>query len=119
MSMPPTTSYRHGDNVLVSLLFTNEAGRKRRPVLVLSTPAYHEGRQEVVVSAITGNTSRVLVGDYLMADWLNSGLMFPSVVTGIIRTIKQSMIERRIGSVSDRDMTAVEGNLQLILGLAL
>ena len=86
---------------------------------MLSTPAYRKGRREVVVSAITGNTSRVLVGDYLMADWVNSGLMFPSVVTGIIRTIKQSMIERQIGSVSDRDMTAVEGNLQLILGLAL
>ena len=54
-----------------------------------------------------------------MEDWVNSGLMFPSVVTGIIRTIKQSMIERQIGSVSDRDMRAVEGNLQLILGLAL
>ena len=45
--------------------------------------------------------------------------MFPSVVTGIIRTIKQSMIERQIGSVSDRDMRVVEGNLQLMLGLAL
>ncbi|MDA0264872.1 MAG: type II toxin-antitoxin system PemK/MazF family toxin [Chloroflexi bacterium] len=79
--------YRRGDIVLVNFVFAEETGRKRRPVLLLSSEEYMVGRQEVVVSAITSNTRRMLVGDHLMVDWEDSGLLFPSVVTGIIRTI--------------------------------
>jgi len=43
-----------------------------------------EGRQEAVVSAITINTLRILTGDYLMVDWEDSGLVFPSVATDIL-----------------------------------
>ena len=75
-----------------------------------------EGRQEAVVSAITSNT-RVPTGDYLMVDWEDSGLIFPSVVTGILRTIKQSMIERKMGEISPRDLAEIESNLTQILEL--
>jgi len=76
-----------------------------------------EGRQEAVVSAITSNTRRLLPGDHLMNDWEEAGLIFPSVTTGIIRTIKQSMIERKMGVVSPRDLSEIESNLTQILEL--
>ncbi|MBL16850.1 MAG: hypothetical protein CL767_06635 [Chloroflexi bacterium] len=69
-------------------------------MLLLSSDEYMQGRQEAVVCAITSNTCRLLPGDHLMNDWEEAGLVFPSVTTGIIRTIKQSMIERKIGLVS-------------------
>ena len=74
-----------------------------------------EGRQEVVVSAITINTRRILAGDYLMVDWEDSGLIFPSVATGTVRTIKQSMIERKMRDISPRDLAEIESNLTQIL----
>ena len=40
----------------------------------------------------------------------------PSVVTGIIRTIKQGMIGRKLGFVSEKDMIGIEINLKTILG---
>jgi hypothetical protein len=76
-----------------------------------------EGRQEAVVSAITSNTRRILTGDYLMVDWEDSGLIFPSIVTGVLRTIKQSMIERKMGEISPRDLAEIESNLTQILEL--
>ena len=85
--------------------------------MFLSSDEYMEGRQEAVVSAITSNTRRILTGDYLMVDWEDSGLIFPSVVTGILRTIKQSMIERKMGEISPRDLAEIESNLTQILEL--
>jgi len=76
-----------------------------------------EGRQEAVVPAITINTRRILTGDYLMVDWENSSLVFPSVVTDILRTIKQSMIERKIQDIPPCDLAEIESNLTRILEL--
>jgi mRNA-degrading endonuclease toxin of MazEF toxin-antitoxin module len=85
--------------------------------LFLSSDEYTEDRQEAVVSAITSNTRRILTGDYLMVDWEDSGLIFPSIVTGVLRTIKQSMIERKMGEISPRDLAEIESNLTQILEL--
>ncbi len=115
--MQNTTAYSRGDVVLVDFVFAEETGSKRRPVLLLSSERYMQGRQEVVVSAITSNTRRILVGDYLMADWEEAGLIYPSVATGILRTIKQSMIDRKMGAVSIRDLAEIESNLEQILEL--
>ena len=115
--MQSTIVYSRGDVVLVNFVFAEETGSKRRPVLLLSSDRYMHGRQEVVVSAITSNTRRLLTGDHLMFDWEEAGLLFPSVTTGILRTIKQSMIELRMGVVSKRDLTEVESNLIQILAL--
>ena len=115
--MRSTTAYKRGDVVLVDFVFSEETGSKRRPVLLLSSEWYMQSRQEVVVSAITSNTRRLLAGDHLMFDWEEAGLLFPSVTTGILRTIKQSMIERKMGVVSPRDLTEIESNLIQILAL--
>ena len=67
--------------MLVNFVFAKETGSKRRPVLLLSSDEYMEGRQKAVVSAITRNTRRILTGDYLMVGWEDCGLIFPSVAT--------------------------------------
>ena len=110
-------AFTRRDLVLVNFLFSEETGSKHRPVLVLSSPEYHQRRQEAVVAAITSNTRRVLPGDHLMDNWEHAGLLLPSVVTGIIRTIKQGMVGRKLGRVSDKDMASVEVNLRSMLEL--
>lgn len=61
------TGHSRGDVVLIGFVFSDESGKKFRPALVLSSSAYHRGRQEVVVAAITSNIRRrlalSLVGD--------------------------------------------------------
>ena len=110
-------AFTRRDVELVNFLFSEETGSKRRPVLVVSSSEYHQGRQEAVVAAITSNISRLLPGDYYMDDWEHAGLPLPSVVTGIVRTIKQGMIGRRLGLESGKDMDGVEVKLRSTLGL--
>ena len=111
------TGYEQGDVVLVRFVYADESGAKRRPAVVLSTGDYHRGRQEVIIAAITSNVQRLLVGDHLIKGWHEAGLLFPSVATGIIRTIKQAMVERRLGEMLVADMQAIRDKVKHILGL--
>ncbi len=111
------TSVERGDVVLVRFVFADEKGVKRRPGLIVSSDGYHQGRQEAILVAITSNVERLLVGDYPIKAWRKAGLVSPSVVTGIVRTIKRDMIADRLGALPAAELTAVEGKLREILAL--
>ena len=111
------TGYSRGDVILVGFIFSDETGVKRRPALIISSDSYHARRDEAIIAAITSRTDRILVGDHLITGWQGAGLLFPSMLTGIIRTIKQEMIYRKLGSLSIRDKKEMDANLKLVLGL--
>ncbi|MBI4708293.1 MAG: type II toxin-antitoxin system PemK/MazF family toxin [Candidatus Omnitrophica bacterium] len=110
------TKYKRGDIVLVDFGFSEGTGSKKRPTLIISSDDYHKGRQEVIVVAITGNIKRALFGDTKIDKWKEAGLMYPSLVTGIIRTIKDSMILHKLGILSQQDFRKVQENLRKAIG---
>lgn len=103
-----STSFTRGDVVLLDFVFSDESGVKLRPALVVSSERYHRGRQEVVTAAITTNTSRRLFGDRAIRGWREAGLRFPSLVTGIVRTVTVPMIRHRIGVLSKDDLASID-----------
>ena len=111
------TEYRQGDVILVRFVFTDESGTKRRPAVIISSDEYHRNRHEIIISAITSNTERILYGDHLLSGWKEAGLLFPSVATSITRTVKQSMIERRLGSMLAEDLHKFQDSLRNAIGL--
>ena len=111
------TRYKRGDVVLVRFIFSDETGERQRPAVIVSSDAYHQSRQEAIIAAITSRTDRILVGDHLINGWQEAGLLFPSVATGIVRTIKQGMIARKLGIMPLPDMRRIESNLRDALGL--
>ena len=111
------TVYNRGDVLLVGFVFSDESGKKLRPAVVISSPAYNRARQEVIVAAITGNVRRRLFGDHLIANWKGAGLLFPSLATGIFRTVKRTMVDRELGAMPKPDMEAIDQELRHSLGL--
>lgn len=109
-------AYARGDVVLVGFVFSDESGRKVRPALVVSSPAYQRARGEVIVAAITSNVRRHLFADHLLSDWKAAGLLFPSVVTAIVRTVKRTMIDRKLGVLTTADFRSVERQLRHAMG---
>ena len=112
------TGCNRGDVVLVSFIFSDESGERRRPAVIVSSDEYHKRRQEAIIAAITSRTDRLLMGDHLINDWRGAGLIFPSVATGIIRTIKQNMVARKLGGMPGGDMKAIDSKLRAVLSLA-
>ncbi|MCL0078595.1 type II toxin-antitoxin system PemK/MazF family toxin [Dehalococcoidia bacterium] len=111
------TEYSRGDVVLVTFVFTDETGVRRRPAVIISSDTYHQGREETIIAAITSRIDRVLVGDHLIRGWREAGLLFPSVATSIIRTIKRAMIIQKLGAMPGADMEAIDSSLRLSLRL--
>ncbi|MBI4397595.1 MAG: type II toxin-antitoxin system PemK/MazF family toxin [Candidatus Omnitrophica bacterium] len=105
-----------GDVVLVEFPFSEQDRIKKRPALVLSSDSYHQGREEIILAAVTSNTARILVADTLVQDWKEAGLLFPSTVSGIIQTIKADMITKKLGTLSHRDMKQVMQHVKHAMG---
>jgi len=111
------TSFSRGDVVLVRFVFADEQGAKQRPGLIVSSDRYHQARREAILAAITSNIGRLLVGDYKIKAWRESGLLYPSIVTGIVRTIKRDMIATKMGELPPPELQTVEDKLREILNL--
>ena len=111
------TRSERGHVVLVDFGFSEGVGSNKRPALVVSPDAYYQSRQEIIVAAMTSNVSRELAGDTTLKHWREAGLLFPSMATGILRTIKARLIIRALGALSPHDLERVERNLRLILSL--
>jgi mRNA-degrading endonuclease toxin of MazEF toxin-antitoxin module len=109
-------NYKQGDIVLVNVIFSERSGVKKRPALIISDKYYHNNRQEVIIAAITSNVERILPGDTKIKGWQKAGLKFPSLVTGIIQTLKIDIIERKLGKVTSADFVDFQNNLKKTLG---
>lgn len=109
------TNYKSGDIILVDFGFSEGVGSKKRPALIISSNNYHKSRQEIVVLAITHNIKRELLGDTKIEEWEKAGLLYPSLVTGIVRTIKDNMITRKLGTLLQKDLEQVKENFKKIL----
>ena len=102
--------------MLIAFVFTDESGSKRRPAVVVSSAEYQSQRAEVIVAALTSNTRRRQFGDHVVRDWKAAGLLFPSLVTGILRTVKREMLQRRLGRLSAKDVALVDVQIRRALG---
>ena len=111
------TTCSRGDIVLVKFVFADEKGAKQRPALIVSGAGYHRGRHEVILAAITSNVDRLLTGDHTVVAWRESGLIAPSIVTGIVRTVKHDMIARKMGELPANEMRRFDDTLRSSLAL--
>ncbi len=111
--------YRRGDVLLAFVPFADATGGKLRPVVVVSSNAFHAAQPaNVLVTRISGNVSaHQTPTDYLLQDWPTAGLRRPSVVTSFLFTIAPSEIRATLGRLTDRDWRGVEGLLRLALDL--
>lgn len=110
-------SYDRGNIILVEFVFSEGSNSKQRPALVISVEDYQRNREELILAAVTSNVERELIGDTELKDWKKAGLLYPSLVTAIVRTIKKNMVNCRLGRLSNEDLRAVEGNLRQVMGL--
>jgi len=106
------TGHKAGDIVLVDFGFSESVGSKKRPALIINSDNYNKSRQEMIIMAITSNIERVLVGDTKIERWREARLLYPSLVTGIIRTIKDNMIIQKLGVLSEQDFKRVKDSLK-------
>lgn len=115
--MPTTTAYNFGDIVLVRFPFTDQAGHKQRPAVIVSSNAYQRNRPDVILLAITSQIRPTLgFGEALVTDWRGAGLLKPSVFKPILFTAEHSLLRKTLGTLITADQQTLREVLQRILG---
>jgi mRNA-degrading endonuclease toxin of MazEF toxin-antitoxin module len=111
--------YRRGEVLLALVPLADAPGRKLRPVVVVSSDAFHRSKPANLLAArISANVSaHQTVTDYRLQDWQAAGLNRPSVVTSFLLTVAPSEVQSTLGYLSDRDLAEVDARLRLALDL--
>ena len=109
--------FNRGDVLLLRYRFSAEEEPRLRPALMISSETYHQGRQQVVLAAITSNPRPPQPGDTVVQGWQEAGLLGPSLVSGVLLTVTTESLNRRLGTLVSQDIQAVESSLRLSLGL--
>ena len=116
--MQTTTSFEFGDVILVGFPFTNLKTTKKRPAVVISCADYQTYRPDVVLMAITSQIRDPLsFGEAMVHDWQLAGLLKPSVMKPLIATVEQSIVLKKMGSLSECDRLQLKSLLPALLDL--
>lgn len=101
-------SFARGDILLVALVFSSQAGIRRRPVMVV----HDGGDDDLLVAPVTSHAGRTTF-DVSVGQWAQAGLRLPSVVRAEkLATVEKSTIVRQLGRLTPADLVNVEAALR-------
>ena len=104
------------DVVAVPFPFTDRQAFKRRPALVLSSSQFNNSHDQSVLVMITSTTGN-WPSDVTLEDWRKAGLSFSCKVRFKLFTLDNSLIIKKIGNLSVKDVRAVRSGLSQSLDL--
>lgn len=111
------TGYEFGDIVLVPFPFTDQSATKRRPAVVISSSAYHRVRPDLIIMAITSQPSTAsALGEVVIGDWREAGLLKPSVLKPILTTIDTALLVKKLGRLNGLDQALLRQAIAQIIG---
>jgi len=96
------------DVILVRFPFSDLAGTKVRPAVVVSAP--HVSR-DIFIVPLTSRTVPLLPGEFVLTDWMTAGLHLPTAVKRGLYTIHQSLAIKSIGKLSEAHARKLDRSL--------
>lgn len=113
------TAYERGDIVLVPFPFSDQTTTKKRPAVAVSSSLFNRQSPDIVILAVTSKISAPFgIGESLIGDWQVAGLLKPSAIKSAISTVEQTLILRKLGTLSQSDIVAMNTALTIMPALA-
>lgn len=111
-------AYERGDIVLVPFPFSNQTSIKKRPAVIISSNNYNNASSDIVIMAITSQTEKSFgIGECLIKDWKDAGLLKPSSIKPAISTIEQTLVLKKLGKLASEDLILMNNALKELLDL--
>ena len=104
------------DVVVVPFPFTDREAERRRPALVVSSPAFNAAHDQSILAMIT-SAGEEWRSDVTLRDWREAGLGVPCKVRLKLFTLDDALVLRRAGALSERDAEAVRRSLVRFLAV--
>ena len=111
-------AYKPFEVVVVPFPFTDRKADKRRPALILSDDIkFNKPSGHAVLAMITSQKNPDWHLDTAITSIRRTGLTAPSKVRMKLFTLDSRLIVKKIGTLTNRDKTAVGKALQRLLGI--
>jgi mRNA interferase MazF len=113
------TGCEFGDVILVPFPFTDQSATKKRPAVVISSPAYHSNRIDLIVMPVTSqvrSSAAFAPREVHVQDWKAAGLIKPGVIKPVITTIERSLVLKKLGRLNDHTQAALRKVIAQIVG---
>ncbi len=107
-------SFESFEVVVVPFPFTDRRAAKRRPALIVSSANFNRAHRQSILTMIT-STGSDWPSDVAIHDWREAGLDIPCKVRFKLFTLDDSLIVRKLGTLSKRDGAVVREALCRVL----
>ena len=107
-------NYSKNEVVLVRYPFSDLTNFKVRPAIIVNAPHIS---QDVFIVPLTSKTNNLLSGEFVLNDWKTAGLNVETAVKRSIYTIKESLIRKKVGILSNTDAENLENSIRVWFGL--
>ncbi len=102
---------RFGDIILIKFPFTDVSGAKKRPALVL----HDTDDNDIIICRITSQIKESRF-DIEITDQKAAGLKLPSIIRlHKIVTIEKTLVDKKMGALSETDAKSVESLIKDII----
>ena len=108
------SSFEQGDIIIANILYSQQVGFKRRPVLVISNSKYNQQSEDLIVLSISSTEPKEKY-DLKLAnkDLVEGELMVDSkILTDFPTTIEKNLIAQRIGKISAQKLREVKQKIK-------
>ncbi|WP_330205345.1 type II toxin-antitoxin system PemK/MazF family toxin [Cyanobacterium sp. Dongsha4] len=106
-------SYSKNDVILVNYPFSDLSSTKVRPAIIINAPSTSK---DYFIVPLSSRTENLLTGEFILQDWQKAGLNVKSIVKRGIFTIENTLIIKKIGTLTIEDSNKLEESLKLWLG---
>ena len=111
--MQSGTMHKQGDIVLIPIPFTDLTSQKKRPAVIISSNAYNEKNEDIIVVSLTSNVEPRDFSIILTSNDLDEGIL---KVTSMLRvdkiyTLNKSIVLRKFGRVKPDILLKIKDTL--------
>ena len=108
-------TYSFGEVVLVDFPFSSNLGIKKRPAVIISKTDFNNSREDIILVAITSKVDDLTIGEALLINWKEAGLVKPSAFKSVIFTVEKQFIDKTIGELTKTDKEILSDCLKQVL----
>ena len=105
--------YSKNDVILVNYPFSDLSLTKVRPAIIINAQSTSK---DYFIVPLSSRTENLLTGEFIWQDWQKAGLNIKSIIKRGIFTIENTLILKKMGTLTIEDSNKLEESLKLWLG---
>ena len=109
-----SSSFEQGNIIVANILYSQQVGFKRRPVLVISNSNYNKHSEDLIVLSVSSTPAKAKYDVKLINKDLDEGELRveSKILVDFPTTIEKKLITQKIGKISNQKLKEVKQKIK-------